>query len=499
MTQGNPLRIVMIAAEASPFAKVGGLGDVVAALPRALEKLGAGLSVVIPAYGGAQSPFLSLPAAGRISEFDVPMASYRERAKVYRTKLDHTGVEVYLVGSRKYFDRPGIYDDPATKEGYPDNMERFVFFMKSALMLLPELRIPVDIVHCHDSHTALVPGLIQLNLHGNPFFAGVGTLLTMHNLAHQGIYPSESLAYAGIDLRHFYPMSPFEYWGQVNFMKAGIELADKVNTVSRTYALEIQNSPEIGMGLENVLRARKDDLSGIANGIDHDEWNPETDILIPAPFSMEDLSGKAICKTHVLHRFGLSHSSKRIPLIGIVSRLADQKGFDLIAGAMDEIASLDLQMVILGTGQQQYHDQLRRMAELYPQKLSVQFSFDNELAHQIEAGCDMFLMPSKFEPCGLNQLYSLRYGTVPIVRATGGLADTVVPYDGESGTGFSFSEYASAAMIAAIKQAIGVYADAKRWKALMLKGMAEDWSWARSASEYMQLYRGIHLKRHPEE
>jgi len=491
------MRIVMLAAEASPYAKVGGLGDVVGALPRALGKLGARPVIVLPAYQRVLSGPLGLRRCARVPGFEVPMRSSAEHAAVYEAPPDGTGVEAYLIGSGKYFDRSGIYDDPFTKEGYSDNMERFVFFMKAVLELLPRLGAPVDILHCHDSHTALIPGLIRTARGEDPFYAACGTLLTIHNLAHQGIFPKDSLAVAGIDPKHFYPMSPFEYWGQVNFMKAGIELADRVNTVSETYAAEIQSHPEFGMGLEHVLRRRAADLSGIVNGIDTREWDPETDPHLPARYSARDLSGKAVCKDSLLRSFGLPNPGGRTPLAGIVSRLADQKGFDLIAGAVHEIASLEMQLVILGTGQQKYHDLLERMAARYPEKIAVRFAFDNALAHRIEAGCDMFLMPSKFEPCGLNQLYSLRYGTVPIVRAVGGLADTVAPYDGDSGTGFRFSGYASADMMDSVRRALDVYRDAGRWKTLQLRGMAQDWSWDRSARRYMRLYRNIHALKHP--
>lgn len=498
MAPDSPLKIVMLAAEASPYAKVGGLGDVIGALPKALDKLGAKLSVIIPAYRVVQLGAFGIRPCGKMPGFDVLMKSVIERAEVYQSRFDATDVDVYLIGSRKYFDRSGIYDDPKTKEGYPDNMERFVFFMKSALELLAKLKLPVDILHCHDSHTGLIPGLLQTNYRKNPFFAGVSTLFTIHNLAHQGLYSKESLDYAGIDSSHFYPLSPFEYWGKVNFMKAGIELADKLNTVSHTYSIEIQTNPELGMGLEGILRKRRVDLSGIVNGIDYNEWNPETDPLIPARFSMQDFSGKAECKKHLLKYFGLPQSPNRVPLIGIVSRLADQKGFDLMEESIKEITHLDLQLVVLGTGQKKYHDLFQQLAAQYPEKIAVRFSFDNELAHKIEAGSDMFLMPSRFEPCGLNQLYSFRYGTVPIVRATGGLADTVIPYDGAKGTGFSFSEYSSKKMMAAIKQALMVYSDPVRWQALGIRIMSQDWSWDKSARQYMQLYRSIHLKKHPE-
>jgi len=487
----------MFAAEAAPYAKVGGLGDVVGALPKALEKLGLKLKVIIPAYAPSVLAG-ALPATRRLSnlDLDVPMAAFVERAEVFHSRMDQAAVDVYLIGSRKYFDREGIYDDPLTKEGYTDNMERFIFFMKSGLSLIEKLAEPVDIIHCHDSHTALIPGILKTSLLRNPFYLGVGTLLTIHNLAHQGVYPKEALDYAGIAAEQYYPMSPFEYWGQVNFLKAGIAFADKVNTVSHTYALEIQASAEYGFGLEGSLQKRKKDLSGIVNGIDYSEWNPETDPFLPANFSVHDLSGKSKCKEHLLECFGMQRAKARVPLIGIVSRLADQKGFDLIAEAIEEIVDLELQMVILGKGQQKYHDLLRSLASRCSGKIGIRLSFDNELAHKIEGGCDMFLMPSRFEPCGLNQLYSLRYGTIPIVRKTGGLADTVSEFDGGKGTGFTFSEYSAAAMTKAIKKALAVYSDSSLWQLLRIRAMSQDWSWAKSALRYRELYERIKQERH---
>ncbi len=497
MAGNRPLNIAMFAAEASPYAKVGGLGDVVGSLPKALDKLGAKVTVVIPAYGTARPAALSVHSGKRISRLEIPMASSLEHADVFHARMDHTAVDVYLIGSRKYFDRKGIYGDPATGEGYPDNMERFVFFMKSGLDLLPKLGVPVDIIHCHDAHTALIPGLVKKNLWNHPFFSNAGTLFTIHNMAHQSIYPVTSLDYAGIDRQEFFPMSPFEYWGQVNFMKAGSEFADRINTVSRNYSVEIQESHEFGVGLEDVLRKRKEHLSGIVNGVDYDVWNPETDPFIRAHYSSQDLSGKEECKKCLLGHFGLDHSQNRVPLIGMISRLADQKGFDLIAEAFDEIMALDLRLVILGTGQKKYHNMLQQLTYRYSGKMGLRLSFDDELAHKIEAGCDMFLMPSRFEPCGLNQLYSLRYGTIPVVRKTGGLADTVIPFDREAGTGFVFSEYSADEMMAAIRQALKVYADPALWQALMLRAMSQDWSWDKSACQYLELYQGIYSKKHP--
>ena len=487
----------MLAAEAYPYAKVGGLGDIVGALPKALAELDANPAIVIPAYKAAQSSAFAARPRSPILKFDVPMAASMGHAEVFQTRMNNSNVDVYLIGSNKYFDRNGIYDDPDTGEGYPDNMERFIFFMKAGLNLLLRLGMPVDVVHCHDFHTALVPGLINLNYRRSPVLSRTGTLFTIHNMAHQGLYTKVALDLAGIDRKHFNSPSPFEYWGKINFMKAAIELADKVNTVSHTYSEEIQADHEFGMGLEGVLRSRKEDISGIVNGIDYDLWNPESDPFIPAHFSIHDLSGKAKCKAGLLEYFGLPRTGSRVPLIGIVSRLADQKGFDLIEESIDEIMAMDLQMVLLGTGQKKYHDLFRQIALRYPEKIGIHLSFNNELAHQIEAGSDMFLMPSKFEPCGLNQLYSFRYGTIPIVRKTGGLADTIVQFGLENSNGFSFSEYSSKEMVSAIKQAISVYSDRTRWQPLMIRAMSQDWSWNKSAGQYMKLYRDIYSKRHP--
>ncbi len=496
MANEDHLKVVMFAAEVTPFTKVGGLGDVLGALPKALEGLGARLSIVTPAYRTTRQGKFNLQRHPDIAGFDVSMGHAIERAEVYHTRMDLTSIDVYFIGSQKYFDRDGVYDDPTAKEGYRDNMERFIFFMKAGLGLVLRMGTPVDIVHCHDSHAALIPGIIRTSYQHHPVFARSGSLFTIHNLAYQGVYPKEALQYAGIDKKYFYAMSPFEYWNKVNFMKAGILLADKVNTVSQTYAKEIQSSHEYGHGLEGVLNNRKQDVSGIVNGIDYEEWNPASDPLIPAHFSTRDLSGKKSCKTYLRRHLNLPESSGRTPLIGIVSRLTDQKGFDLIQESIQDIMSLDLQLVVLGMGQQKYISLFQNIETRYPGKVSVRFCFDNDLAHKIEAGCDMFLMPSKYEPCGLNQLYSMRYGTIPIVRATGGLADTVVDNHNGDGTGFSFKRYSAAEMMTALRRAAEAYSNADRWEELMIRAMNQDWSWNRSAQKYLELYHKIHSLKH---
>jgi starch synthase len=497
MSPQNSIRVAMFTAEAFPYAKVGGLGDVLGSLPKKLDKLGIGITLMLPAYKAIHHDRFDIHPYRPLPGFDVQIGSGFSPAEIYHTKMPGTNVEVFLIGSPDYFLRDGIYDDPLTHEGYADNMERFIFFMRAGLDLLCKLGRPVDIIHCHDWQTGLIPGLIQTTLRDDPYFARVGTLLTIHNLAYQGVFPKESLYWAGIDHTNFTTMSPFEFWGKVNFLKAGIEFSDYLSTVSENYALEIQSGPLYGCGLEGVLKKNRNKLCGIVNGIDYEEWNPETDPLIPAHFSAKDLSGKSRCKNEILKYFGLPRQDGRTALVGLVSRLADQKGFDLIAEAIKDISRLQLQMVILGTGQQKYHQMLKQMARDYPEKLAPKLAFDNRLAHQIEAGCDMFLMPSKYEPCGLNQLYSLRYGAVPIVRATGGLVDTVVNYDGENtnGTGFSFVNYSSGEMVTALRRALKVYSNPLEWEKIMIRGMKQDWSWERSARKYLRLYEKIYGKK----
>jgi starch synthase len=488
MTEHAGIQVVMFSAEAVPFVKVGGLADVVGTLPKALEKLGVRVRVVLPeprtSGQEARCPCAAVPS------IEVPMGTETARAEITRARLPASGVDVFFIGGGGFFPRPSLYDDPATREGYADNLPRFAFFAKAGIELLRRIGEPVDVIHCHDSQMALVPALLRTVFQDDPFFVRTSRLFTIHNAAYQGLYAKEDLFSAGIESRYFHPLCPFEYWGKVNLMKAGIETADLLTTVSPTYAREIRSDPEYGCGLEGILKSRAGDLYGILNGIDYDEWNPETDPLIPAHYSLENLAGKAECKARLLEKMRLPRPAGRVPLIGIISRLADQKGFDLIGAAMEEIAAQDMQLVVLGTGQMKYHELFEKASAACPQKIAVKLAFDNALAHQIEAGCDMFLMPSRYEPCGLNQLYSMRYGTVPIVRSTGGLADTVLPYNpqSDSGTGFVFKECSAAQMMTAVNQALALYQDPQRWQALAMRGMRQRFTWEESARKYLELY-----------
>ena len=488
--------VVMFSAEAAPYIKVGGLGDVVGALPKALESLGLRVTVILPACQDISWEMFDIQPSDA-GCFSIPVGLDVVRAEVAEATMPETGVRVFFLRGGGYFDRPGLYDDPETGDGYPDNMQRFAFYARAGIELLRRLGEPVHVIHCHDSQTALIPGLLHTVFENDPFFARTGTLFTIHNLAYQGLHEKEDLIWTGIDPARFHPGSPFEYWGKINLAKIGIETSDIVNTVSRTYAREISSGPEYGCGLEGVLRNRAPDLYGIINGIDYSEWNPESDSLIAANYSAADLSGKAICKAALQSAVGLPRSAGRAPLIGIISRLVDQKGFDLIEEAIECIAGCDLQMAILGTGQQKYHQMLETLAARNPHKVAVRLGFDNRLAHQIEAGSDMFLMPSRYEPCGLNQLYSLRYGTVPIVRSTGGLADTVTDFnpDDNSGAGFVFKKYSADQMMEALKRALAAYQCVECWQRLMIQGMRQNWSWETSAQEYVKLYDILLQKR----
>jgi starch synthase len=493
MAKEDCKHIVMFAAEAAPFVKVGGLAEVTGALPKVLEKLGARIALVIPAYQQIPRRQFGIGPATSVPSFEVPMGSETVPVEVEQTTLPGSGVPVYLLGGGDYFAREGVYDDPRTRLGYLDNAQRYAFFAKAGIELLRRLDAPVDVVHCHDAQAALIPGILRTAHQNDAFWERIGCLYTIHNAAYQGLYPKEILGWAGIDSGCFRPSSPFEFWGKVNLMKIGIELADLVSTVSETYAREIQSDPEYGCGLEGSLRNRAHDLYGILNGIDYEEWNPETDPQIVAHYSADDFRGKELCKTELLKTVGLPERKGRTPLIGIVSRLAGQKGFDLIGEAIEQIVSLDLQMAVLGIGQRKYHKLFEDISSRYPDKVAVKLGFDNRLAHQIEAGADMFLMPSRYEPCGLNQLYSLRYGTAPIVRATGGLADTITDFDGrgDRGTGFVFKKYSAAEMMAAIERALAAFQDAGRWRRLVERGMRQRWSWEDSARKYLQLYERI--------
>lgn len=465
----------MVASEATPFCKTGGLADVIGALPAALKQRGEDVAVVIPGY--------------RVNRYPGPLREVYRNLRIalgkgYAVDLYECverGVPFYVLDCPELFDRAGIYNESGAD--YPDNHLRYAVLCMAALEVARRLFRP-QLLHCHDWQTGLLPLYMRQFFQNDPTFLGIKTLFTIHNLGYQGIMPPATMAEIALDPRLFNP-GGFEFYGQVNFLKAGIVFSDAVSTVSRGYAREIQ-TPEYGFGLDGLLRERVDRLTGIVNGVDYLEWNPETDKHLPQNYSVDDLSGKLECKRAVLAEFGLPAENLERPLIGIVSRFADQKGFDLIAQVADQLASLDLAMVVLGSGEERYERLFRDLTAAYPARFGNWIGYNDGLAHRVEAGADMFLMPSRYEPCGLNQIYSLRYGTVPIVRATGGLDDTI-----GSETGFKFSEYAGSALLAAVDEALSAYAEPDKWAAMMKRGMRKDFSWDTSAAEYSALYRRL--------
>jgi len=484
------LKILMVTPEAVPFAKTGGLADVAGSLCKALSNLGHQVKVILPKYKMVDETIFNLQEVN-INFSEIPLGDKKEKIKLKSCQLPDSDVEYLFIVNDKYYERDELYKDKATGFDYVDNDERFILFAQGTLEVLKALNWQPDIIHGNDWQSALIPAYLKTLYAGDPFFRGTATVFTVHNIAYQGNFPKDSLGKIGVAKDLFYPTSPFEFWGNVNFLKIGISYADVLSTVSERYAVEIQSSSEFGYGLEGVLRTRNADLYGIVNGVDYEEWSPEKDQFIPSPYSLKNLSGKEKNKKALLEKCNLTEMKKNIPLIGIISRLADQKGFDILAEISDQLLSLDLKMVILGTGEEKYHEFFNQLAKKYPKKMSVNLRFDNPLAHLIEAGADMFLMPSKYEPCGLNQLYSLKYGTVPIVRETGGLADTIQDYNPDTGegTGFVFKNYDSDELLEVIKRALRVYPDKEIWTKLVKNGMQKDFSWQASAKKYEELYQ----------
>jgi starch synthase len=432
---------------------------------------------------------MHVAAATTEMEFDVTIKDRVEPATIVSMTGPQPGLRFVFVGNERFFDREALYVDPETGLDYPDNDERFSFFCRALLEYVRRSGTAPDIIHANDWQSGLLPAYLATVHQDDPFFSATRSVYTIHNLAYQGAFPAESFETMGFPKELFYPTGPFEFYDKVNIMKAAISYATVLNTVSERYAVEIQSSDEYGCGLEGVLRARNEDLYGIINGVDYDEWSPQKDKYIPYRYRPANMAGKKKTKVELINRLGLPFR-EQAPLIGIISRLADQKGFDLIALCAEEIFALDIQMVLLGTGDKKYHDLFRKLETKYPDKLKALLTYDNEMAHWIEAGSDMYLMPSRYEPCGLNQLYSLKYGTPPIVRATGGLADTIVDVDVEAGTGtgFVFTEYDPEEMLAAIKRAVALFPQKRAWRKIMKEGMARDYSWQASAGQYIDLY-----------
>lgn len=488
------MKVAVIASEAVPFAKTGGLADVAGALPRALAKLGHEATLFLPRYRRAQHAGVPLTPTGH--RIRVPIGSREVEGRILAAELPGSTARAFLIDQPAYFDRDELYGRKGSD--FPDNCERFVFFQRAVLEAIRVLDLRPDVLHCNDWQTGLIPVFLREEYRTKPEFATTGTLLTIHNLAYQGVFWHYDMPLTRLDWRLF-NFHELEFHGKLNFLKAGIAFSDLLSTVSPTYAREIQ-TPEGGCGLDGLLRARASDLFGIVNGIDTSIWNPAIDPLLAERYVAENPEpGKAACKAQLQRRLGLPERPE-VPLFAQIGRLDPQKGWDLLATVADDLLDDDVQMVVLGEGQPRYHDLLDRLSNRHPGKLRAVLEFLPPLAHHIEAGADLFLMPSLYEPCGLNQLYSLAYGTVPIVHSTGGLADTVVDATYETlsrgtATGFAFREPTPEAFRGAIQRALQIWPDRAAWRKLVQTGMRQDWSWDKSARAYLHLYEQIVARR----
>jgi starch synthase len=473
------MEVLFVSSEVAPFSKTGGLGDVSSALPRALAARGHSVAIVTPLHGTVD------PARHGLERMERTLDVRGEPASLW-VKQGPTPV-FFLENAHLFGNRAGLYGDGGHE--YGDNAERFSFLARAALALPGALGLRPRIVHANDWQTGLVPFLLRHEHARDPALAGARTVFTIHNLAYQGIFPKQVVPALGLPWDVF-RYEAMEFHDQLNFMKAGLVFADALTTVSPTYAREI-TTWEGGVGLDPLLRHRARDLHGILNGIDVEEWDPATDRHLPARYSAADLAGKAACKAALQRELALPVRAD-VPLVGMVGRLAEQKGVDLVVAVLGDLAARDLQIALLGSGRREWEQAFARAARERPDRLAVRIGFDEGLAHRIEAGADLFLMPSRFEPCGLNQMYSLRYGTVPVVRAVGGLEDTVEDFDGwNRGTGFKFRAYEPQALLLALRRALEAHRDRRAWRGLMLRGMAQDFSWARAAAGYEELYRTL--------
>jgi starch synthase len=474
---------MMIASEVAPFSKTGGLADVASALPRALGRAGHDVTVVTPRYRG-------LAAGQWIADVSATVAGTTFTAGLFAEPLG-PGARALFVDCPPLFDRAGLYN--AGGQDYADNPLRFAFLTIAALEWAAAEAAPIQVVHAHDWQAGLTGAYLSQHFARHPALARVPTVFTIHNLAYQGIADKTWLPRLGLGWDLF-TVDGLEFWDRLSFLKAGVNFSDAVTTVSPTYAEEIQR-PEYGAGFDGVVRGRASALTGILNGIDTDVWNPAADPLLPMPFTAKAPAGKALAKRAVLEAFGLPVSDEALarPLVGIVSRLVDQKGFDLVAQVAESLVEMGPAFVVLGSGDSRYEQLWRALAARRPATVGVHIGFDERLAHLVEGGADLFLMPSRYEPCGLNQMYSQRYGTVPVVRATGGLVDSVVPWDPatKKGTGFLFADYSGDAMLGALAQALDVFGRPAEWQRLQQNGMKADFSWDRSARAYVKVYKGV--------
>lgn len=494
MSANRKLKILFVTSELVPFIKTGGLADVSAALPQVLTELGHEVRILVPKYGAIDSRKHKIHDVVRLKDLKINIG---DKEVIFSLKssflpTQRVRVQIYFLENHEYFgSRKNLYSDPLTGELYKDNDERFILLARSVYELIQKLGWVPDIIHCNDWQTGLVPAYLKYLYANEPQVAALKILFTIHNLHYQGdfsknIFPKLSLP------KELNSEKGIVHNGKINFLKAGLLYSDCINTVSETYAKEIISDKQISEGLYSVLSKRKDKVFGVVNGIDYNVWNPEVDKFIPKKFGLKNIINKFTNKQLLVEKIGFKYE-ENVPLVGMISRLFESKGIDLVIDAFDQLMKLNLHFILLGNGEKKYHSIFEKLARKYPNKFSVYLGFNDELAHFIEAGSDIFLMPSKYEPCGLNQMYSLVYGTVPVVRRTGGLADTVVPYNDKTkeGNGFVFNKYDSDSLVKEVKKAIQCYQDKKTWFNIIKNGMKTDFSWQSSAKKYIELYKTV--------
>lgn len=490
MTKGY--NVLFVTSEVFPYSKTGGLADISNSLPQALNSLGNEVRIISPKYGQLDERRLQIHEIKRLKDLKLDVAGKSTKFSIKSSFIHgkNTKAQIYLVENQDYFKNKGIYQNIKTKEDFVNNDERFLFFSKCVLEILEILQWTPDVIHCNDWQTALIPAMLKRVYQKNQHIKDIKTVLTVHNLAYQGDFPKSSFEKTGLPDTVWNEVGGYQK-GRFNFLRTGLNYADKITTVSEKYAEEIRKEKSMSSGFEDVLEKRRRDISGILNGIDYNVWNPNVDKIITYRYTYQEIPLKYENKRELLHKFNLEYK-ENTPLIGMVSRLVESKGLDLMVKILPELMKEDIQLIILGTGDENYQKFLLNAKKKYPNKLIVQIAFDENLAHHIEAGADMILMPSKYEPCGLTQLYSLKYGTVPIVRNTGGLSDTVIDYKKSDGTGFLFEKFDAKELLNTIKNATSIYRKNKqKWYTIIRNGMALDYSWKVSAAKYMNLYKKL--------
>ena len=480
------LRILFLSPEVVPYAKTGGLADMAGSLPCALQRQGAEVRLCLPFYRMVrEGNFETRP---RLKNLEVPLGKETLTVDVLET-ITEENIPVYLIEREDLYDRPNLYGNASGD--YYDGLERFTLYAHASLLMAEALGFAPDIIHCHDWQTGLVPALLKGPYRQSPILQEARTVFTIHNIGYQGLFPVDKFRVTGLPVQFFNPEG-LEFWGKISLLKAGIVYSDAITTVSPTYAKEIQ-TPEFGLGMGGILQHRMSFLHGILNGIDYRYWDPSNDPYLPAHYSAANTRGKQLCKEALIKEMNLNPSLKRLPLLGMVTRLDSQKGVDILIDIVDQILALDVTLVILGSGNIAYQEALQAVAHKHPGYVGLEIGFDDALAHRIMAGADIFLLPSRYEPCGLTQMYALKYGTVPVARATGGLEDTIVAFDPQMGTGngFKFGPYEPEAFLSSVRQAVELFKDQRHWRKIMANGMAGDFSWDRSARAYIDLYQSL--------